>query len=240
MRNLLLSLALISLYSANSLSQIAKFNYQTELCECKASFDSTKYSRQELRNTIDHLWWSSGIPGEVTAWKLDEIKDLSTEKITEEFLKKMSIYQNLPFVQDTFWTRLKTELIEYYTAAHKLMTITILAYENPDTLMSYDLVDSKCIFYRDALIAGGSELLSAWKVLVDFKKSQNGNPDRLQRMYDEQLASTQKYDFARLDIMKFGWWNSANHMLPHIDQSYRYQDNFERLFKHYRCECEEP
>jgi hypothetical protein len=180
------------------------------------------------------------IPGEVTAWKLEDIDDLSGEKITEEYLNKLEIYEKLDFVEDTFWNRLKTELIQYYTSAHDLMTITILAYENPDTLLSYQLVDSACIFYRDALIAGGTELLSAWKVLVDYKKSQNGYPERLQRIYDEQIASPLKYDYARLDIMKFGWWNSANHMLPHIDQSYRYQDNFERLFKYHRCSCDEP
>jgi hypothetical protein len=47
-------------------------------------------------------------------------------------------------------------------------------------------------------------------------------------------------EYARLEIMKFGWWNSANHVIPHVNKSYNYAEEFKRLLIDVDCECDEP
>ncbi len=233
------TLIILSLITLNSFGQKATFKYETELCSCEATFDSTKYTRAELKNTKDHLWWWGGLSGDATAWKLEGIKDLDPTEINDSFSKKMALYNGLSFVQDTFWIKMKADLIAYYKSASQLKTLTIAAYENPDTLMYVELVDSNCIYYRDALIAGGDKLLAARYSLNEKQKANNGSPERLQRIYESEMASDQKYEYARLEIMRFGWWNSANHMLPHIG-SHNFHKEFERLFMDVKCECDEP
>lgn len=115
-----------------------------------------------------------------------------------------------------------------------------MAYTNPDSLLKYDLVDSTCIYYRNALIAGGSTMIEAWVQLNEEQKSENGDPENVQKEFDAKYFSPQYLDYARIDLMIFGWWNHANHLLPHINPSYDYSKEFERLLIDHECECDEP
>lgn len=234
-------IAIILLFiSANSYAQYADFNYNTELCECMAKVDTTKYSRQELQNTIDHLWNSSYISANSSARKLVDIKKLSVTELRKECDEKINNLKSLKFVNEPFWSKLLAERILFYESTCRLKEYTILAYNNPKILLEYDLVDSTCIYYRDALIAGGDQLIKAWLTLHKEQKSSNGSPENLQRRFDEMFYSDSKLEYARMEVMTYGWWNSANHMLPHINNSYDYQEEFEKLLIDVECECEEP
>ena len=146
---------LLILISTNSFSQIGDFKYYTELCECNAKFDTTKYTRQELQNTIDSLWWAPNIEYSSTVWKLSEIENLSIQELRNECDEKINKIQNVQFVNDPFWKKLLAERIQFYESSCRLKEYTILAYSKPKILLEYELVDSTCIYYRDALIAGG-------------------------------------------------------------------------------------
>jgi len=228
------------LFGVNAYPQSSVFNYWTELCDCSAKFDSTKITREQLQNTFDYLWWAPLIDSDATAWTLDQIDDLSMDELQKECAERINKLQTLDFVDDEFWNRLKNERITYYNSTCRLREYTILAYSNPDTLLSYDLVDSTCIYYRDALIAGGQKMIEAWIKLNELQKRINGDPDNLQRKFDEKFNASNKLEFARLEIMKFGWWNSANHRIPHINTSYNFAEEFERLLTGIECECDEP
>jgi hypothetical protein len=106
--------------------------------------------------------------------------------------------------------------------------------------MSYSLVDSTCIFYRDALISGGQKMLDAWVVLNENLKKKNGDPEKLQRKFDEQFNSVNRLDYARLELMSFGWWSSANRLIFHIMDSGEFEAEFKKLFIKVKCECDEP
>ena len=45
---------------------------------------------------------------------------------------------------------------------------------------------------------------------------------------------------ARMEVMTYGWWNSANHLLPHVNTHYRYEEEFEKLLIDIECDCDEP
>jgi len=236
-RVIFLSLIFISI---DSFSQYADFKYWKELCDCKAKFDSTKYTREQLQNTFDYLWWAPIIDSDATAWTLEQINELNIIDLRKECAERIDILKTLEFVDDTFWSQLIEERITYYESTCKLRELTILAYSNPDTLLHYDLVDSKCIYYRDALIDGGQTMIEAWIKLNNIKKSKNGNPEKVQQKFDKNFNSPHSLGYARLDIMKFGWWNSANHLLPHVNISYDFAGEFERLLADVNCECDEP
>jgi hypothetical protein len=236
-RFILFALILICL---DSFSQNAKFKYWTELCDCKGIFDSTKITREQLQNTFNYLWWAPIIESDATAWTLDKIKELSVSKLKNECEERIDKLKTLNSVDVEFWSQLKEERINYYESTCRLREITILAYSNPDILTSYELVDSVCIYYRNALIAGGQQLIDAWIRLNESQKSKNVNPEKVQQKFDEKFNSALRSEYARSEIMKFGWWNSANDLLPHVNTSYDFAGEFERLLFDINCECDEP
>lgn len=231
---------ILILISSNSFAQYANFEYNTELCECTAKFDSTKYSRQELQNTIDYLWNSSYINYNATVGKLEEIKKLNVADLRKECDEKINKLKSLKVVNEPFWTKLLAEQIAFYEGTCRLKEFTILAYANPKILLEYDLVDKKSIYYRDALIAGGDQLIEAWFKLHKEQKSNNGSPENLQRRFDIKYNSDNRLEYARMEVMTYGWWNSANHLLPHVNTHYRYEEEFEKLLIDIECDCDEP
>ncbi len=224
----------------NVFSQYAEFNYDTELCNCVAQFDSTRYTRRQLQNTIDYLWWMPNIDTDATGLKDAKSARELINELKIECNQRIGLLQTFDFVNDEFWQKLKNEIIEYYASTCRLREYTILAYDNPKILLEYDLVDSTCIFYRDALIKGGEAMLEAWVKLNEVQKSNNGYPDQLQREFEAKYYSDDRLTYAREAIMVFGWWNNANHLLPHIDSYYNYDEEFGKLFIDVECECDEP
>ncbi|MDD2983688.1 MAG: hypothetical protein PHQ74_09895 [Crocinitomicaceae bacterium] len=231
---------ILILINTNSFAQYANFEYNTELCECIAKFDSTKYSRQELQNTIDYLWNSNYISTNSTPRKLEDIEKLNVTDLRKECDEKINTLKSLKIVNEPFWTKLLAEQIAFYESTCRLKEFTILAYANPKILLTYELVDSTCIYYRDALIAGGDQLIKAWYALHEKQKSNNGSPENLQRRFDNKYYSDHRLEYARMEVMSFGWWNSANHLLPHINTYYDYNEEFEKLLIDIECDCDEP
>jgi len=235
----LILFAILLLPGKQALGQLASYHYWTDLCDCRGSFDSTIYSREELLNTFDYLWRAPVLQADATAWTLEEMAALSVADVQEECGERIADLKTRIFVDDPFWTGLRAEQIRYYEASCYLRKLTIIAYENPDTLLQYKLVDSTCIYYRDALIAGGQDLLDAWAKLTESKKSTNADPSKLDREYWQMYNSGHRLDYALMEVMAFGWWNNANHLLPHIDPNYYYELEFERLFTDVECICDE-
>ncbi len=238
--NRLITATWLIFISINSFAQHAKFVYATELCACTAKFDSTKYSRQELQNTMDYLWNSQYIRADATASKLDNVDKLSVADLRKECDDKIIKLKSLQFVNDAFWTQVLAENIAFYESTCRLKEYTISAYANPNILLEYNLVDSTCIYYRNALINGGDELIKAWFKLHEKQKSNNGSPENLQKRFDKKYYSAYRLEYARLEVMQFGWWNSANHMLPHVNIYYNFEEEFEKLLMDVNCECDEP
>lgn len=161
-------------------SQRSNYEFTTELCYYKCTFDSTKYSREQLNNTYKYLWFPTYNYYDATAWRLEEIDTLNiltNQKICDSNLDKL---ERLSFVDNPYWEKIRQYRILEELSTCRLHEFTILAYHNPDTLMYYETVDSTCIYYRNALISGGEELLNAWAVLINEQKKNNGNPAHVQ------------------------------------------------------------
>ena len=65
-------------------------------------------------------------------------------------------------------------------------------------------------------------MFEAWLALHEIKKSKNNNPEKLERKFLEQMNSLERMEYARLELMKFGWWNCANQTVQHLDIDINY------------------
>lgn len=231
---------LLVFFRIETYSQKAYFNYDADFCSCVGVFDSTKYTRTQLQNTLNLLWNSEYIHTPETAYTIERVKELSIEKLNDECNKRLQELNSLEFINNKFWTQVKIDRIREIESTCILKRYTILAWNNPDTLLSYNVVDSKCIYYRDALIKGGQEMIQAWIYLNEEMKSKNADPERVQRIFDEKFNSKNKFEYAKLDLLTFGWWNNANHLIFHINASGEFESEFKKLFINVKCECDEP
>ena len=116
--------------------------------------------------------------------------------------------------------------------------MTIKARTAPKELLGYKLVDKNCRYFRDALIAGGDQLLKAWAKLNEMKKKHNADPDGMQRSFDSRYNSPEREEWAYRDVLTYGWWSYANRLLPHVTQK-GYEKHFKKLLKDIRCECDD-
>jgi hypothetical protein len=238
-RHLLYILILLLFSPIIASAQKARFTFETDLCACSAIFDSTKYSRTQLQNTLDLLYNAPYIQTDAVNLRPQENCLQNIGKLAIECEQRLQELHGIDFVRNPFWEQVRLNRVHEIENTCELRRITLLAWINPDTLLSYKDVDSICIFYRDALIAGGGEMLEAWAVLNEKMKEQNGSPERLQQHYEEKLASADRLIYAREEIMAYGWWNAANHLIYHMPDENLYAE-FEKLFLKVKCECDEP
>jgi hypothetical protein len=216
-------------------AQNATFEWQGGLCSYSGRFDSTKVSREVLQHTYDYLVWGEYLHKECTAWTLDGIKNLNLESVKQECLEKVQLLNTLSFVETPYFVQLKGDRIRETKESCEICCLSIEAYQNPEVLREFKQADSNCIFYREALIAGGQALIDAWTKLNEDMKRKNANPDRLQKEFDQKNASPQRMEYARLDVMNFGWWNSANNQIFHVE--YDSSEAFSKLFTGVKEDC---
>ena len=223
-----------------SFAQREKFEFSEGLCAYTGLFPADQYTALELQNTFENLCFSIlSVTTPSTAWNFAEIEKLDVVALEAECSAVLTKYEQLDIVNSAFWEEARANRIREITETCALKKLTIIAYQYPDTLNSFDKSDSLTDYYRAALIAGGDDLLAAWQTLNEMQKARNGNPQRLQNIYDQRYNSPLKLEYARLEVMMFGWWNHANHLIYHDEQN-DYWTAFEKLFIKLDSECEEP
>lgn len=217
-------------------SQTKQFEFSEGICDYLGEYNPEIYSQTQLQNTFDYLLFSSYINTPSTAWKLEDIPKLTIDSLYSECKYRIHQLDSLDFVVSDFWEQVRKNRIKEISETCNLKALTIIAYKNPDTLMSFIQQDSLTTLFRNALIIGGEQLLDSWKILNEIQKSKNGYPDKVQSKFDAQINSSRKMEYARLAVIQFGWWNHANHLIYH-DPQIGYLNEFEKLFINLKREC---
>lgn len=237
--NYVLTFLLFTLIQSSVVAQLSTLHYEKVFCECHGEFDSLIYSRNQLNNTLDFLWNSEYYEVDATAWYLSDLRTLNVEKVTKESAQFISFYENLEIVNDAFWKKIRGEKLIYYKKAALLREVTVKAYKDPQILLKYNAKNDLTMYYRKALIIGGDLLVEAWKKVNEANKKDNGEPEKLQLEFEKKYNSENKMLYARLAVMNFGWWNSANDELPHYATEYDFNHEFEKLLLNVDCHCDE-
>ncbi|MDG1333268.1 MAG: hypothetical protein P8P74_13115 [Crocinitomicaceae bacterium] len=213
------------------------FSYGEGMCNYVGKYDPKKISEAELQNTLDLLIFSPYPETRCTAWELDEIEELDLNALEEECNTKLTQFETLSFPNTENIVRLKESRIRELNERCALKMLTIIAYDNPDTLMSFATNDPQVNLFRNGLIKGGDTLVEAWREVVRIQKSRNARPERIQAEFEEQFNSPEKLEYAQLAVMMFGWWNHANHIIYTTPTEY-YAGQFELLFSKVEEDCD--
>lgn len=242
-RIIYLILILLLNFHFNIYSQKQTFKFETESCSCIGKYKESKIATNRIENTYKYLYSPFDIKTNATPWRISEISEipnLNIDTLKKECQEKLSALDTSEFVDSKYWNNIRECKVKEITQTCRLSEFTIVALSNPDTLLHYETTDSISRFYRDALIDGGQKLLDAWFVLNEYKKSRNWAPEKLQKKFEEKMNSELKYEYAKLDIIKFGWWNTSNHLIYHMQVDATFDEEFKNLFYKVKCKCYSP
>lgn len=220
----------------------AVFNWEAGLCEYKGLYDSSKYSKQQLENTLQftQLAGSVLLKTDATVFNLGDIAQLSIDKLTKEYTQKFNYYKTLPVVPEPFWEDFKMKIIQSLKEEYDLKKITIEAYSNPSVLKKTPYVVF-CSDYVEAISAKDTALLfETWKKLTVLQSKKNSDRKRIMDEFSQQHQSPNWPQFAKNYLMVFGWWNCANEHILHIASDEKLYQRFTKLFKSVSHKCDEP
>ncbi|AFD09266.1 hypothetical protein [Solitalea canadensis] len=227
--------------SSLTFAQTKTFKWTTELCNYEGVYDVSKVTEQQLKNTYD-LWFNNAytLQTDATVWKPEELPNLSLDRLNKEYTTNVNKLKELDIVKLPCWEKLKEETIKEIEECYKLKAVTIKAYNHPEVLKEYSQGPGECQKYADALIAGGDKMLAVWKEMEETQCKTNASPqncvDRFMNLYN----SSQKMEYAKIRLMAFGWWNCNNQQIPYLSRDVKMEEEFQKLFKNVKFECDEP
>lgn len=231
------------LFGTTTFAQAKKFRWTTELCEFEGTYDSTKYTEAQLRNTQKLLSSLGVVPlfTDSTVGSYGDIKNLSLDELDKEYEMSFNELKNLEIVKTEYWETLRQKKLKEMEQSYKLKRITIQAYTNPGLLKQYTGAGVCVKKYADPIINGGNELLKAWRAVNEESRKTNGAPERVRRIFEQEYNSPDKLKYALIEVMAFGWWNCANHTIEYVEFDENYEKNYRKLFKRVKTiYCDEP
>lgn len=240
-RTIAIIIILVSTLSA--VAQTSTFRWDDELCQYTGTYDTKRFTAARLQNTLNMAASAGRIPLDtnITAWKFADIDTLDVAALDREYEKKSAELKALEIVAVPYWETFRRRKLKELEQAYRLYRVSILAYKDPRSLLAYNDAPSCTQSYARPLVSGGEDLLIAWRGLNEQLRKKNGDPERIRRIYEEQLASPDRERYALLEVTTFGWFNCANSSIDYVAGDDVPVNEFKKLFKKVRTiKCDEP
>lgn len=236
----ILLIAILFLCHTAAFAQTKSFRWTTDLCEFEGTYDAAKYTETQLKNTLK-LLGDFSINTDATVWKYEDIKKLDVNALDKEYQAKSAALKKLDIVKSPFWERLRERKLKELTEVYKLSRLTMLGYAEPAKLREATFAESCVVKYAEPLIKGGELLLRTWQTLNEGSRRNNADPERIKKIFEAEYDSPDRLQFARVEVMSFGFWNCANEFIEREIYDGSHDEEFKKLFKRVRTiECDEP
>ena len=228
------------LFTANA--QTKTFEWETGLCSFKGTYDSSKYSEVQLKDTNKLLMsvGAASLSYNATPGNFALLEKLDVASLEKEYREKSAELRGLDLVKSSYWEKIRQAKIKELDQFYGLSKATTLGYKDPERIRDFEQAACCLNFYAQPLIDGGEYLLTTWRKVNMDSRTRNASPERLKRVFETQFASAEKFDYARLEVMTFGWWNCANETIERIESGDETYEKFDELFINVERECEEP
>ena len=240
---MLLRIFLVVILSAVcAAAQTRAFRWSDEVCEYEGTYDERKVTAQQLQNTGDLLL----TPGPNFAvnsavFNIEDIAKLDIAKLDAEYATGSTALRKADIINKPYWQSLRAKRQNILEQTYRLARVEMLAFQDPTALRLYNDAPACSTRFADPLIAGGDSLLAAWSEVNLESRKRNGDPDRVRRIYEENLTSSDRLRFAFIEVMTFGFHNCANQLIEYVPIDGSQAEEFKKLFKRVKTiSCDEP
>lgn len=228
--------------SVTNTADTSTFQWDTELCQNKGTYLTKQYSEAQLKDTYT-LWSASSLLStSATVFKPQDIGQLdqNTTKLEKEYADKRKQLEQLNPIQTPYWVKLKKARLQELDEDYQLRKLTLEANRNPSVLLNSKYAEG-CRKYAEALASTDStQILETWKAMAEEQKKNNGSPEQYMKIFYNKYNSSDKLDYAKVEIMTFGWWNCCNMQLNRVSQDMAMEVEFNKLFTNVQSQCDEP
>lgn len=162
------------------------------------------------------------------------------KNLEERYLKDKSTVQSLELPKTSAWEAFRSLKLEEIDQGYRMERFASKALIDPGVLDSFGVHDSCMDVHARAMIRGGKAVLEDWRNLTKIKASQNGSPERVWSEFDKHWKSSHRMEYARSEIMTYGWRNCANNHVPRletIDVRGKSFEAFKKLFVETKSSC---
>ncbi len=243
MHHLLAAAIIFLILTVPGTAQVRTLKWADDLCEYSGSYDSKKHSESKLLNTLklkdQQFTRISNFP---SVWKWEDIDSIDIQALESEYRQKKDSLHSLQIVNIPYWQRVKETQIKELDQVYTFYRTKAEAYKNPEVLRKYPAAPACTAKYAEPLIARDDSLLKVWLEVNMHSRSQNADPDRLKRRFDEQMASADRIKYAIVEVMGFGWGNCAVREIQRDEGNMddTHMNEIRKLFLRVREECEMP
>lgn len=232
MRKFVFFVVILLLASVFAQGQTRKFQWEDEICVFEGTYNAKRYTKKQLEDTY-HLWYSRDFQMDTydaTAFKIEDIEKLrSVESLEAEYAKKSAALKALQVVNVPFWKDYKQKKLKELEMDYQLARASAQAFKNPAVLREITFADACVARFAPPLTTGGDELLRIWREVNVDLRAKNADPERVRREFEAQLVSADKFQYAQVEVITFGWWNCVNERIERADYSVG-NKNFWKLF----------
>jgi len=231
---------LVSIGSAAGQQKV--FKWSDELCDYQGTYNAKKYTAAQLRNTERLL---RGMDFDLTKTPMvfnpADISKLDLAGLEKEYAEKSAELRALDIVPVPYWQTIRDRQLATMKQVYDLARVTIRGFGDRSALNEAAGSQTCKVKFASPLIAGGDQLIEAWRKLNIEQRKNNGDPARVKREFDTQLASADAQTYALVDVMMFGWWNCMNADISRIDYDGTQEREFKKLFiRTKKVSCSEP
>src|SRR5690606_13786014 len=213
-----------------SLAQTKSWIFNDELCTYKGYYDSKKYTEKQLSDTYT-LFFTNHY-----------VSDYGTlEELNARFDSAIHHVETLQVVQSSYFQHLKKDVLRYLKETSDLKRAQKKAREKSEHLIAAVKAGTWARKYAEALHKGGNDLLQAYERVVKEQMKTNNTPEYLWYNYETTMKRADRLDRAFDYVLVYRWWNSANHLVHHINYDGTQMKRFQKLFiKIDTVDCDEP
>lgn len=214
-----------------------EFEWKDGICNYTGTTKTDVVSEDALHNALYLLWNPSGLTRPFLCNKPADSSLLNIELVQKEYINKRAELLQATFPSGVFWLELQNTRLKELDQQFQLRKLAIQAFKDPQVLAK-KTKDKTCNEFVKALTSGDKALLAAWKNMHEAEKLSHSDPESLQAVFDKHWNSPEQMIWAKIELLRYGWWNCVDQSATHVTDFSAIEQQFKALFSEVREKCD--
>lgn len=237
MKKYFLSLVLLATCTITSNAQeVEIFEWYEGSCLFTATIDSSKAHYQQVQNAHYTLIQASDLSQPFLAFQPKDTALLSVKNIRFECGNFQKELEQMEYPKGEYWENIKKAKAADLKEQCLLREKAVIALTNPKVLKGTPY-SKECSRYISALEKGGKPLLELWKEIHNQEVAEALDPNPINQAFEKNWNSPDKELWARIEVMRYGWWNCIiQNQKPWFNEAL-YRSEFRKLMTTVNSSC---